>query len=232
MLAWLFRYDESKFYTTKNVTNTATQKIYTVVVTFTYYNDDDILKFLYLFFIKCKNHGLFSSYVNQFIEMEMCNSNTLTEHSLIGLFLGLDNPNRWFTVSSTAFIDAIQELPETQRPAILFAIKIFVEGLFHKDYLINLFTTKENNINKTPGRAWLKLRLENIADYTKICYPAYCTKCQTECPYLGDIFNPICSSHSRKVDNTIKVVKRCNCDNNFNIIVKGFCYVPLLDVSS
>ena len=188
--------------------------------------------FLYLFFVKCKGYGLFNSYVDQFIEIEMRNSNVQTEYSFIGLFLGLDNPNRWFTVNSGVFTDAIQELPERHKPAIFFFIKMFVEGIFHKHYLINLSTIKENDINKTPGRVWLKLRLDNISDYSKICYPAYCTNCQLECPYLGSILDPVNPLYSQKEDNKTRVKTRCKCDNNMNTIVSGFCYIPLLDTSS
>jgi hypothetical protein len=42
---------------------------------------------------------------------------------------------------------------------------------------------------RIPGRKWARLRYENIANYTMVCVPAYCGKCDDECPFIYAINN-------------------------------------------
>ena len=119
-----------------------------------------------------------------------------------------------------AFYRALSELDEGTKKIILLQFKMEIEEYYNRNYLTDGWKmTKliqdimqkkvpeimsQHNINNysnaisMPGRKWEIMRANNISDCYKVTIPGFCNGCNSDQPFLLDIFeylNDIVGAH-------------------------------------
>jgi len=228
LLALLFKFEESSNIEEQHK---ASSEIFNVINTFIRArNHDELMRFLSEFFTNCSTDCSFDIYVEYFMKTALLFIDRNSSNNLMGTFLGLNQPSLWLSINPQTLNQTLQKVDEDCKRSVLFHFKIFLEEAYNRDYLRNLSNDSVEIAHKIPGKKWAHLRYSNIADLTMICIPAYCGKCDDECPFIYPIYDCISSFIPRKEGWTIlnpTMGACCNKCGNKSVIVSQLALFPL-----
>lgn len=161
-LAWLLETENTKV----EFKTRALDQVFRLIEYYLKSKDNSSASFLLKFFINCRLKGCFlDSYALPINSQRQLHN----EFSVLEIFLDMKNVIYWVLTKPQIFEDALKSLDDEDKKAMLCQFKFQIEDYYNNEY---------------PSKRWEKLRYDNMSEYSSVAVPGYCSRCNTNVPFL------------------------------------------------
>lgn len=224
-------------------------KILELIKSFADANKSYTMDFVYRFFRKCNENGVYDKIILYFSEVILPNSQIYNGRDLLKLFLGTTNICNWILPFPDIFLSILEECEQVEKNMVLFRIKMDIEEYYNQNYLreeidiieFNMGVTKLKDITEerdqanfisVPGKEWENVRYHSAGNVLLVAVPAFCSTCKSDRVFLIDIFcylNNFRQQYLKSADFSRSIGG--NCIKCGSYIVGGLIQFPYYNIS-
>jgi hypothetical protein len=175
----------------------AITKVFETVIRYTNKKESFTLKFLSTFFDKYFHKGVFSEIIDIFYYYDLKYIEVNRARELLRLFTKMNHPLNWIFFQPNIFVEAINEMDNETRRALMFNFKMEIEEYHNKYYLAacvrkfgltnyNPFEFDSSEISMA-GKEWQVLRVNNLGNERIVIVPGRCSNCKSDSSTKMDI---------------------------------------------